>query len=60
MKAYRYGLSGTRSVFEASDHVNRQAFGQIIKLRDMAEEFPAATGMGYIHRVPKDQLSGLS
>ncbi|MEM8737821.1 MAG: EAL domain-containing protein [Planctomycetota bacterium] len=53
---YRYGLMGTRSVFVASEQVQRAEFRQIIASRDMPTEFPAATGMGYIQRVGVSDL----
>lgn len=56
VNVYGYGLRGTRSVFVASDHVNREEFRHIVQSRDMAHEFPAATGMGYIHRVQARDL----
>ncbi|MEO1235214.1 MAG: EAL domain-containing protein [Planctomycetota bacterium] len=54
---YRYGLMGTRSVFAASDRVDRDAFRRIVASREMKTEFPAATGMGYVHRVAKPELN---
>lgn len=56
VKVYRYGLMGTRSVFAASEQVNRAEFRRIVEAREMSEEFPAATGIGYIHRVAFDAL----
>jgi len=56
VNTYRYGLTGTRSVFAGSEDVNRQEFRRIVESRDMANEFPAATGMGYIHRVEAKDL----
>jgi len=49
---YRYGLMGTRSVFAASSYVDRDEFQQLTESRELSKEFPAATGIGYIHRVP--------
>lgn len=53
---YRYGLNGTRSVFAASEHLNRREFRTILEVRSLEEEFPAATGLGYIDRVPAAAL----
>lgn len=46
-----YGLMGTRSVFAASDHVNREEFNRLVTSRDIEQEFPGSLGIGYIHRV---------
>ncbi len=53
---YRYGLMGTRSVFAASEHVNRAEFRNLVMSRELAIEFPAATGIGYIKYVPNSKL----
>lgn len=53
---YRYGLMGTRSVFVASEQVNRQEFRNIVESLELPSEFPAATAMGYIDRVPTDEI----
>ncbi|MFG0248770.1 MAG: CHASE domain-containing protein [Phycisphaeraceae bacterium JB051] len=53
---YRYGLMGTRSVFAASNHVDRVEFRKLVKSRELNTEFPAATGIGYIHHVPSAKL----
>ncbi|MFN3167986.1 MAG: CHASE domain-containing protein [Phycisphaeraceae bacterium] len=52
---YRYGLMGTRSVFAASEHVERQEFIDLVGARELGSEFPGALGIGYIHRVPADE-----
>ncbi len=48
---YRYGLMGTRSTFMASDKVERKEFENLVSSRDLPEEFPAATGLGFIEHV---------
>ena len=48
---YTYGLMGTRSVFAASEHVDRDEFRRLVASRELSREFPAASGMGYIERV---------
>ena len=53
---YRYGLMGTRSAFAASIYVSGSEFADLVEARDLPQEFPAATGIGYIHRVPADDL----
>ena len=51
---YRYGLMGTRSVFAASEHVDRQEFIALVASREPDQYFPGALGIGYIERVPAD------
>jgi len=51
---YRYGLVGTRSVFAASESVERHEFIDLVAARELESEFPGALGIGYIHRVPSD------
>ncbi len=56
---YRYGLMGTRSVFAASDFVERKEFRALVRSRNLPEEFPGAVGLGFVRRVPraeKDQF----
>jgi|GEM_PF-2016478 len=53
---YAYGLMGTRSVFVSSEFVDRREFSRLVGSRDMPREFPAATGLGYIERVPATDL----
>jgi len=48
---YRYGMMGTRSVFAASDQVNRREFRRLVAARELSTEFPGALGIGYIERV---------
>ena len=50
---YRYGLMGTRSVFAASQYVDRDEFIEIVAARELETEFPGALGIGYIERVKK-------
>lgn len=56
VKVYRYGLNGTRSVFAANEKLDREGFRSVLKVRNLQEEFPAATGLGYIDRVPTAKL----
>jgi diguanylate cyclase (GGDEF)-like protein len=56
VNVYRYGLMGTRSVFAASERVGRAEFRQLFEARELANEFPAATGIGYINRVGVSNL----
>ena len=57
VRVYRYGLMGTRSAFAASDHITGRGFADLVGARELGSEFPAATGIGYIHRVPEAELS---
>lgn len=56
IKVYRYGLMGTKGTFIASTLVTRREFQHMIENRDMKDEFPAATGIGYIQHIPKDEI----
>ena len=56
MGVYAYGLMGTRSVFAASDHVDRDEFRRLVESRELSREFRAATAVGYIQRVAMDDL----
>ncbi len=51
---YRYGLGGARSLFPASNLVERHEFLAMVESRDLPSEFPGSLGIGYIHRVPAD------
>lgn len=53
---YAYGLMGTRSVFASSKFVDRDEFSRLVGSRELKREFPAATGLGYIERVPATDL----
>ncbi|MEM6459064.1 MAG: EAL domain-containing protein [Planctomycetota bacterium] len=53
---YRYGLMGTRSAFVASEWVSHTEFGDLVASRDLGDEFPGATALGYVRRVPADEL----
>jgi signal transduction histidine kinase len=48
---YRYGMMGTRSVFAASNYVDRDEFIDLVSARELPTEFPGALGIGYIERV---------
>jgi PAS domain S-box-containing protein len=50
---YRYGLMGTRSVFAASEFVERGEFRALVASRNLPEEFPGAVGIGFIRRVAR-------
>ncbi|UYV13102.1 MAG: CHASE domain-containing protein [Phycisphaera sp.] len=51
-----YGLKGARGMYAGSEHVSRLEFRDYVKSRDLAEEFPGTIGMGFIERVPKEEL----
>ena len=58
MRVYRYGLMGTRSAFAAIQCVSGEEFASLVAARELSSEFPAATGMGFIQRVPEAELAG--
>jgi PAS domain S-box-containing protein len=47
----RYGLSGARSLWPASEHVSRRDFEAMVNARVFYREFPSALGLGFIRRV---------
>lgn len=51
---YQYGLRGARgAVLTAGEHgISREVFGQYHQTRDLAAEFPGASALGFIRRVP--------
>ena len=51
-----YGLHGLRGVYVASVSVEREEFKSYVESRDLPGEFPGVQGMGYIQRVPHDEL----
>ena len=51
VKIYRYGLSGIRATFSASDYLSRDEFRTLYRVSNLDEEFPAAHGIAYIDRV---------
>lgn len=53
-RLYEYGLRGTRGAMVTAlpQLLSRRQFEAYIASRNLAEEFPGARGMGYIHRVP--------
>ncbi len=52
-----YGLMGARGVYAASEHVGREEFKRYVQIRDLDREFLGVRGMGFIQRVPRDQLN---
>ncbi|MGV8889291.1 MAG: PAS domain S-box protein [Pseudomonas sp.] len=52
---YQYGLRGARgAVLTAGEHgISREVFGQYHQTRDLAAEFPGASALGFIRRVPE-------
>jgi CHASE1-domain containing sensor protein len=52
-----YGMNGARGVYAASISVERHEFAAYVKSRDLRNEFPGVQSMGFIERVPRDQLA---
>ncbi|WP_415767721.1 PAS domain-containing hybrid sensor histidine kinase/response regulator [Pseudomonas sp. ZB1P45] len=52
---YQYGLRGARgAVLTAGEHgISREVFDQYHQTRDLAAEFPGASALGFIRRVPE-------
>lgn len=51
-----YGLRGLRAFYAGSEHVSRLEFREFVESRVIAEEFPGTIGMGFIERVPSDEI----
>ncbi|MCA9107968.1 MAG: CHASE domain-containing protein, partial [Planctomycetales bacterium] len=51
-----YGLNGARGVYSASQSVERAEFADYVASRDLATEFPGATGFGVIQVVAAEDL----
>lgn len=51
-----YGLQGARGLYAGSDQVTREEFRAYVGARDFESEFPGTIGIGFIQRVPRDQL----
>ncbi|MEM9416090.1 MAG: CHASE domain-containing protein [Planctomycetota bacterium] len=52
---YDYGLQGARSLYPASQSVERHEFRAMVESRDLANNFPGALGIGFIRRVEDDE-----
>lgn len=55
LNLYQYGLRGARgAVLTAGEHgISREVFDQYNQTRDLAVEFPGASALGFIRRVPE-------
>ena len=55
LNLYQYGLRGARgTVLTAGEHgISREVFDQYHKTRDLVSEFPGASSLGFIRRVPQ-------
>ncbi len=51
-----YGLRGARSLWPASEQVNRDAFRAMVNDRDLDTEFKGSLGLGFIRRVHRQDL----
>ncbi|MEL7237373.1 MAG: CHASE domain-containing protein [Planctomycetota bacterium] len=55
-----YGLRGLRSLYAASNAVERHELATYVKTRDLETEFPGAIGFGAIDRVPREELEAFT
>jgi PAS domain S-box-containing protein len=53
---FEYGLRGARSLWPASESVNRAEFSAMAADRDLNTEFHGSYGLGFIRRVPRENL----
>jgi PAS domain S-box-containing protein len=51
-----YGLRGARTLWPASDKVNRDEFIAMVNDRDLDTEFKGSLGLGFIRRVSREDL----
>ncbi|APC19590.1 ATPase (plasmid) [Pseudomonas frederiksbergensis] len=60
LNLYQYGLRGARgAVLTAGEHgISREVFDQYNQTRDLAVEFPGASALGFIRRVPEQDERG--
>ncbi len=57
LQVYVYGLGGVSGVFAASQSVERHEFRAYTLSRTLATEFPGSTGLGFITRVSRENIS---
>ncbi|WP_051242211.1 CHASE domain-containing protein [Azohydromonas australica] len=51
-----YAVDGLRSVSVAMPDIDRQTFRSYVQARDLPRNFPSVRGLGYVQRVPREQL----
>ena len=51
------GLKGARAAYAASNAMNRREFQAYVESRDLPVEFPGIRGVGFIARVPRENLA---
>ncbi len=56
VRQFEYGLRGARSLWPASNSVERAEFAAMVGSRDLNREFPGSLGIGFIRRVARDNL----
>lgn len=54
---YNYGLMGSRSLFPASEHVERDEFREMVFSHELETEFPGALGIGFIRAVEDEDAA---
>ncbi len=54
---FEYGLQGARGLWRASKSVERSEFVEWVRSRDLKREFSGALGMGFIRKVPAQQVN---
>ncbi|MBU6412419.1 MAG: CHASE domain-containing protein [Planctomycetes bacterium] len=53
---FEYGLQGARGLWRASKSVERAEFVEWVRSRDLKREFSGALGMGFIRKVPAQNV----
>lgn len=54
---FEYGLQGARGLWRASKSVERAEFVEWVRSRDLKREFSGALGMGFIRKVPAQEVN---
>jgi len=58
IQSYERGLRGLRGIFVVDPALKRQTFAAYVASRDLSNEFPGVTGMGFVRLVPRHELEG--
>lgn len=52
----RYGLTGIRGLYAASESVTRSEFDAFVASRDVSEKYPGVIGIGFIQRIMRSEI----
>ena len=54
---YEAGLHGLREALLSAGPISKETFHRYVASRDLAKEFPVATGISFVRKVPSDKLT---